>query len=85
MLAIADAVGDALNIYCVEPPPVPFRCDVEKSTMRAKSLLAIIVFAFAALATAEQSKGFSCDLVGTTPLAKGYGLFRIYSLDRAAV
>lgn len=37
---------------------------------------------FAALAAADQSKGFACDLVGTTALAKSYGLFRIYSLER---
>jgi class 3 adenylate cyclase/tetratricopeptide (TPR) repeat protein len=37
---------------------------------------------FAALAAADQSKGFSCDLVGTTALAKSYGLFRVYSLER---
>lgn len=40
---------------------------------------------FAALAAADESKGFSCDLVGTTALAKSYGLFRVYSLERAAV
>jgi class 3 adenylate cyclase len=40
---------------------------------------------FAALAAADQSKGFTCDLVGTTALAKSYGLFRIYSLERTAV
>ena len=39
---------------------------------------------FAALAAADQSKGFSCDLVGTTALAKSYGLFRVYSLERTA-
>lgn len=39
---------------------------------------------FAALAVADQAKGFTCDLVGTTALAKSYGLFRIYSLERAA-
>ena len=39
---------------------------------------------FAALAAADQSKGFACDLVGTTALAKSYGLFRIYSLERVA-
>ena len=39
---------------------------------------------FAALAAADQSKGFTCDLVGTTELAKSYGLFRIYSLERRA-
>jgi class 3 adenylate cyclase/tetratricopeptide (TPR) repeat protein len=39
---------------------------------------------FAALAAADQSKGFTCDLVGTTALAKSYGLFRIYSLERVA-
>jgi len=39
---------------------------------------------FAALAAASQSKGFACDLVGTTALAKSYGLFRIYSLERVA-
>ncbi|MEY2576662.1 MAG: hypothetical protein QOF80_2149 [Verrucomicrobiota bacterium] len=40
---------------------------------------------FAALAAADQSKGFSCDLVGTTALAKSYGLFRVYSLERSSV
>jgi len=39
---------------------------------------------FAALALAAQSKGFTCDLVGTTALAKSYGLFRVYSLERSA-
>ena len=39
---------------------------------------------FAALAAADQSRGFSCDLVGTTALAKSYGLFRVYSLERTA-
>ena len=39
---------------------------------------------FAALALADQSKGFACDLVGTTALAKSYGLFRVYSLVRSA-
>jgi class 3 adenylate cyclase/tetratricopeptide (TPR) repeat protein len=40
---------------------------------------------FAALAAADQSKGFSCVLVGTTALAKSYGLFRVYSLERSSV
>ena len=40
---------------------------------------------FAALAAADQSKGFTCDLVGTTALAKSYGLFRVYSLERSSV
>lgn len=40
---------------------------------------------FAALAAAEQSKCFTCDLVGTTALAKSYGLFRVYSLERMSV
>jgi class 3 adenylate cyclase len=39
---------------------------------------------FAALAAADQSKGFACDLVGTTALAKSYGLFRVYSLERSS-
>jgi class 3 adenylate cyclase len=39
---------------------------------------------FAALAAADQAKGFTCDLVGTTALAKSYGLFRIYCLERVA-
>jgi class 3 adenylate cyclase/tetratricopeptide (TPR) repeat protein len=39
---------------------------------------------FAALAAADQSKGFGCDLVGTTALAKSYGLFRVYSLERSS-
>jgi hypothetical protein len=39
---------------------------------------------FAALALADQSKGFTCDLVGTTALAKSYGLFRVYSLERSS-
>ena len=40
---------------------------------------------FAALAAADQSKCFTCDLVGTTALAKSYGLFRVYSLERSSV
>jgi class 3 adenylate cyclase/tetratricopeptide (TPR) repeat protein len=40
---------------------------------------------FAALSAADESKGFTCDLVGTTALAKSYGLFRVYSLERTAV
>jgi len=40
---------------------------------------------FAALALADQSKGFTCDLVGTTALAKSYGLFRVYSLERSSI
>jgi class 3 adenylate cyclase/tetratricopeptide (TPR) repeat protein len=39
---------------------------------------------FAALAAADESKGFTCDLVGTTALAKSYGLFRVYSLERSS-
>jgi class 3 adenylate cyclase len=39
---------------------------------------------FAALAAADQSKCFTCDLVGTTALAKSYGLFRVYSLERSS-
>jgi class 3 adenylate cyclase/tetratricopeptide (TPR) repeat protein len=39
---------------------------------------------FAALAAADESRGFTCDLVGTTALAKSYGLFRVYSLERTA-
>jgi class 3 adenylate cyclase len=39
---------------------------------------------FAALAAADQAKGFTCDFVGTTALAKTDGLFRIYSLERVA-
>jgi class 3 adenylate cyclase/tetratricopeptide (TPR) repeat protein len=39
---------------------------------------------FAALAAAEEVKGFTCDLVGTTALAKSYGLFRVYSLERSS-
>ena len=39
---------------------------------------------FAALAAADQAKGFSCDFVGMTALAKRYGLFRIYSLERSS-
>lgn len=40
---------------------------------------------FAALAAADESKGFTCDLVGTVPLAKGYGVFRVYSLERTSL
>ena len=39
---------------------------------------------FAALSAAHQAKGFGCDLVGTTSLAKSYGLFRVYSLERTS-
>jgi class 3 adenylate cyclase/tetratricopeptide (TPR) repeat protein len=40
---------------------------------------------FAALAAAEEVKGFECDFVGTTELAKSFGYFRIFSVDRMQV
>ncbi len=40
---------------------------------------------FAALAAAEEAKGFECDFVGTTELAKSCGYFRIFSLERKEV
>ncbi|HEY9875096.1 MAG TPA: adenylate/guanylate cyclase domain-containing protein, partial [Candidatus Obscuribacterales bacterium] len=38
--------------------------------------------AFAALATAENIGEFTCDYVGQTPLAKGYGTFPTYHIRR---
>jgi len=40
---------------------------------------------FAALAAAEEVKGFECDFVGTTELAKSFGYFRIFSVERMQV
>ena len=37
---------------------------------------------FAALAAAENVVGFTCDFIGTMALAKSYGMFRIYSVER---
>lgn len=37
---------------------------------------------FAALASAEQIEDFTCDYVGQTPMAKGYGTFPTYHLRR---
>ncbi len=38
--------------------------------------------AFAALAAAERARGFTCDYVGQTPLAKKYGTFPTYHVRR---
>jgi class 3 adenylate cyclase len=35
---------------------------------------------FAALAAAEGARGFACEFVGTVPLAKNYGMARLYDL-----
>ena len=40
--------------------------------------------AFAALAAARNIKSFSCDYVGQTPMAKGYGTFPTYCVRRLA-
>ena len=37
---------------------------------------------FAALASAEGVRDFTCDYVGQTPLAKGYGTFPTYHVRR---
>lgn len=39
--------------------------------------------AFAALAAARRAKGFTCDYVGQTPMAKGYGTLPVYHVRRA--
>jgi len=39
--------------------------------------------AFAALAAAQGVKEFTCDYVGQTPLAKGYGTFATYHVRSA--
>lgn len=39
--------------------------------------------AFAAVAAARTAAGFTCDYVGQTPLAKGFGTFPTYHLRRA--
>jgi class 3 adenylate cyclase len=41
--------------------------------------------AFAALAAAQRIRNFTCDYVGQTPMAKGYGTLPIYHVHRAAV
>jgi class 3 adenylate cyclase len=38
--------------------------------------------AFAALCTAEGAAELACEYVGQTPLAKGYGIFRMYHVRR---
>jgi class 3 adenylate cyclase len=38
--------------------------------------------AFAALAAAQRTRTFSCDYVGQTPMAKGYGTLPVYHLRR---
>ena len=38
---------------------------------------------FAALAAAENARGFTCEFVGTVPLAKNYGMARLYDLRGA--
>jgi class 3 adenylate cyclase len=40
--------------------------------------------AFAALASAEEVRGFVCEYVGRTPLAKDFGLFSTYHVRRGA-
>jgi class 3 adenylate cyclase len=40
--------------------------------------------AFAALAAAQRTQTFSCDYVGQTPMAKGYGSFPTYHVRKAA-
>ncbi|NJL82171.1 MAG: DUF4071 domain-containing protein [Chloroflexaceae bacterium] len=40
--------------------------------------------AFAALAASEPDKTFTCDYVGQTPLAKGYGTFPTYRVRRTS-
>ena len=41
--------------------------------------------AFAALAAAHRTRGFTCDYVGQTPMAKGYGTLPMYHLRRSSV
>lgn len=38
--------------------------------------------AFAALAAAQRTAAFTCDYVGQTPMAKGYGTFPVYHVRR---
>jgi len=40
--------------------------------------------AFAALAAAQRVRDFSCDYVGQTPMAKGYGTLPVYHLRRVS-
>jgi class 3 adenylate cyclase len=39
--------------------------------------------AFAALAAAQHARGFTCDYVGQTPMAKGYGTLPIYHVRQS--
>jgi class 3 adenylate cyclase/tetratricopeptide (TPR) repeat protein len=41
--------------------------------------------AFAALAAAQHARHFTCDYVGQTPMAKGYGTLPVYYVRRTAV
>jgi class 3 adenylate cyclase/tetratricopeptide (TPR) repeat protein len=38
---------------------------------------------FAALAAAQNARGFTCEFIGTVPLAKNYGMARLYDLRGA--
>jgi class 3 adenylate cyclase/tetratricopeptide (TPR) repeat protein len=40
--------------------------------------------AFAALAAAQRTRDFTCDYVGQTPMAKGYGTLPVYHVRRTA-
>ncbi|MBC7624806.1 MAG: hypothetical protein H7232_15640, partial [Aeromicrobium sp.] len=42
----------------------------------------LVTEAFAAVLASRPAGSFSCDLVGTEPLAKGYGAARLYRLRR---
>ena len=39
---------------------------------------------FAALAAAQDAKGFACDYAGQIPMSKGYGTFPTFSVRRSA-
>jgi class 3 adenylate cyclase len=39
--------------------------------------------AFAALSAAQRTRNFTCDYVGQTPMAKGYGTWPVYHVRRA--
>jgi class 3 adenylate cyclase len=41
--------------------------------------------AFAALAAAQRTRDFTCDYVGQTPMAKGYGTLPMYHVRRSSV
>ena len=63
----------------LETLPVEFAARIEPITPPGQVYASQ---AFAALAAAQGVTEFTCDYVGQTPLAKGYGTFATYHVHR---